>query len=170
MGLGTCRLNANVVNDDAAGTLEFAGGDRAPQTGGVVDDQVGPDAAQVGEHGGQHAYGGAREPLQQRDRRRRIGQRLVAAGVEAHGRAGGLDLLAERGRGVVADGVATPDELGHDRQRRVDVSVHGDVEERDRLRARSRYGIRSSTFAGPSATGHGSTPLIVVDMGQPRIR
>jgi hypothetical protein len=96
-----------------------------------MDDQVGPDAAQVGEDVGQQADGGARKPVHQRDRRRRIGERLVAPGVEAHRRAGAFDLVLERGRGVVCDGVAAPDKLSHDRQRRVDAPVHGDVEERD---------------------------------------
>lgn len=60
--------------------VEFAGGDGAPQTGIVVDDRVGPDAAQIAEHGGQQADGGARKPLHQSDGHRRIGKRLVAPG------------------------------------------------------------------------------------------
>ncbi|MFF5344007.1 hypothetical protein ACFY4H_25385 [Streptomyces althioticus] len=45
-----------------------------------MDDQIGADAAEVVEDGGQHAYGGAGERLQQRERGERFGQRRAPPG------------------------------------------------------------------------------------------
>lgn len=102
------RLNANGVNDDAAGSpsSQAATAPRrqaASRTIGSGRTRRG-SASTPGRHGRPCRPG--RPP---RDRGRRVRKRLAAPAVEVRGRAGGRDLVTEGGRGVVTGGVAAPD-------------------------------------------------------------
>ena len=110
---------------------EFARGHRPPWAGRPMHDEVGSDAAQIREYAGQQVEGGPSENFQHRERDRRVRQGQIPPDVEVDLRTGSLDLGHERGEGVVGHHVAAPDKFCHDRQRRVDVTVHTDVEERD---------------------------------------